>query len=253
MNEKLLLGKIALVTGGTRGIGKAIAKRFVEEGASVVLFGMDPKRGELAVGELLSGLDPEKQKIAFYSVDVGQSSAIENAIKRVYEDFGSIDILVNNAGITRDSLLMRLKEEDWSAVMNTNLTAIFHTCQAVIRSMLKARTGKIINITSVVGLMGNAGQTNYAASKAGMIGFTKSLAKEVGGRGICVNAIAPGFIQTEMTAGLEEKQQEALLQQIPLQRFGQPEEIANAALFLASSHSDYITGQVLVVDGGMVM
>jgi 3-oxoacyl-[acyl-carrier protein] reductase len=248
----LLKDKIAIVTGGSRGIGKAITVRFAEEGASIAIFGTNPEKGREILKELQSCVQ-SGQKIAFYSVDVADSSQVEKVIHQVYADFGRIDILVNNAGIARDNLLMRLSEEDWEKVLNTNLKSVYNTCRSVVRSMMKSRQGKIINIASVVGLMGNAGQTNYAASKSGMIGFTKSLAKELGSRGICVNCIAPGFIETDMTNVLNEKQKEAILLQIPMQKMGQPHDVANAALYLASPLADYITGQVLTVDGGMVM
>lgn len=249
---KLLSNQTAIVTGGTRGIGKGIAARFIEQGASVALFAASEARGAEALKEL-QALASEGQKVAFYKVDVSDAKQVEASIEQVYKDFGHVDILVNNAGITRDGLLMRLSEDDWEQVINTNLKSVYNTCRAVIRSMMKARKGKIINITSVVGLMGNPGQTNYAASKSGMIGFTKSLAKEMGARNICVNCIAPGFIATDMTDALNEKQRETILSQIPMQRLGRPEDIANAALFLASPLADYVTGQVLTVDGGMVM
>lgn len=250
--EKLLTNKIAIVTGGTRGIGKAIATLFVEQGASVALFGTQLQKGLEAVKEL-QAVAQDSQKINFYQVDVSKGAQVDQVITEIYTEFGSIDILVNNAGVTRDNLLMRLSEEDWDTVLDTNLKSIYHTSRAVVRAMMKARQGKIINITSVVGLTGNAGQTNYAASKAGMIGFTQSLAKEVGSRGICVNCIAPGFIETDMTGALNEKQKEAILAQIPMQKMGQPQDVAYAALFLASPLGNYITGQVLTVDGGMVM
>jgi len=248
----LLKGKTAIVTGGSRGIGKAITALYVEQGASVALFGTNLERGSETVRELEALLQGD-QKIAFYQVDVGHFAQVEAVMTQVYADFGHVDILVNNAGVTRDNLLIRLTEQDWEHVINTNLKSIYNTCRSAVRPMMKARQGKIINITSVVGLMGNAGQTNYAASKAGMIGFTKSLAKEVGGRGICVNCIAPGFIETDMTDVLTEVQKEAITSQIPMKKLGHPKDIANAALYLASSLSDYITGQVLTVDGGMVM
>lgn len=252
MSQKLLLNKIAIITGGARGIGSAIANTFFEEGASIALFGTNSEKGREAV-ERYQSLAQEGQKAIFYAVDVSQGKPVEEALQRVYQDFGRVDILVNNAGITRDNLLMRLTEEDWDQVLDTNLKSIYHTCRGVIRQMLKAKEGKIINISSVVGLIGNPGQTNYAASKAGMIGFTKALAKEVGGRGICVNCIAPGFIQTDMTDGLTEKQKEAIFSQVPMGRLGQAEEVAYAALFLASRLSNYITGHILTVDGGMTM
>lgn len=251
MNQ-LLLGKKIIVTGGTRGIGLAIAKRFAEQGASLAIFGRDQSRGEAAANEIKTLMKPD-QKVKFYALDMSRGEEVEQVIGQVYADFETVDVLVNNAGITRDGLLMKMKPEDWDAVLTTNLTSAFNTCRAVIRPMMKARQGKIINITSVVGIIGNAGQTNYAASKAGMIGFTKSLAKEIGGRGISVNCIAPGFIKTDMTDVLNEGQKEALLGQIPMGRLGEPQEIADAALFLASSLSNYVTGQVLTVDGGMVM
>ncbi len=252
MTTPLLLNKKIIVTGGTRGIGKSIAKLFVEQGASVALFGTNAEKGKAAVEEIHSFL-VQGQTVAFYQVDVSLTDSVEETVKKVLDTFGQIDVLVNNAGITRDNLLMKMTEREWDSVLETNLKSLYNTCHAVIRTMMKARKGKIINITSVVGLIGNAGQTNYAASKAGMIGFTKSLAKEIGSRNICVNCIAPGFIQTEMTEILSDQQKQALLQQIPLQRLGQPEEIAQAALFLASHSSDYMTGQVLTIDGGMAM
>lgn len=240
----LLKGKNAVVTGGTRGIGKAIAERFLASGANVAIIGTNSERGETVAKNIGA---------RFYALDVSDRNAVEATMKQILEEMGSIDILVNNAGITRDKLLMKLTPEDWDDVLTTNLTSVYHTCQAVIRPMMKARSGKIINITSIVGLTGNAGQTNYAASKAGMIGFTKSLAKELGSRQVCVNCIAPGFIQTDMTDVLPEAVKEALLAQIPMGRLGAPEDIANAALYLASPFGDYITGQVLTVDGGMTM
>ncbi|HEY5236018.1 MAG TPA: 3-oxoacyl-[acyl-carrier-protein] reductase, partial [Rhabdochlamydiaceae bacterium] len=193
------------------------------------------------------------QKFLVKLADVSDKKAVDQALQEILLEFGKIDILVNNAGITRDGLLMKMTEEDWDRVIAVNLKSVYNTCQALVRSMLKARGGKIINITSVVGLNGNAGQTNYAASKAGMIGFTQSLAKEVASRGICVNCIAPGFIKTPMTDVLTDAQKEGILKQVPMGRLGNAEEIANAAVFLASDWSNYITGQVLTVDGGMVM
>jgi 3-oxoacyl-[acyl-carrier protein] reductase len=250
--EKLLFGKTALITGGTRGIGKAIAQLFAKQGASLALFGTNLENGSAVTQELKSFI-VEGQKISFYQTNVSDTAQVEKMMQQVYADFGQIDILINNAGITRDNLLMRLSEDDWEAVINTNLKSIYNTCRAVVRPMMKAKQGKIINITSVVGLMGNAGQTNYAASKSGMIGFTKSLAKELGSRNISVNCIAPGFIETDMTGALNEKQKEIILSQIPMQRMGQPSDVAHAALFLASPLADYVTGQVLTVDGGMAM
>ncbi|MFZ0565797.1 MAG: 3-oxoacyl-ACP reductase FabG [Chlamydiales bacterium] len=248
----MILGKVAIITGGTRGIGQAIAKRFIEEGISVALFATNAERGKQVVEELQPSLK-EGQKALFYQVDVGEPNQVKQCVQQVYCDFGQVDILVNNAGVSRDNLLLRLKEEEWEEVININLKSVYNMCREVVRQMLKARSGKIINITSVVGLQGNAGQTNYAASKAGMIGFTKSLAKEISNRNICVNCIAPGFIKTDMTDKLNDKQKEAIQSQIPMRRLGEPVDVANAAVFLASSLADYITGQVLTVDGGMVM
>ncbi len=250
--NKLLAGQNVIITGGTRGIGLAIAKLFAQQGASLAIFGRNFERGALAIKEIEELLDAG-QRVKFYSLDISVGNEVEEAIKQVYTDFEHVDVLVNNAGVTKDGLLMKMKQEDWDQVINTNLTSVYNACRCVVRSMMKVRHGKIINITSVVGLIGNAGQTNYAASKAGMIGFTKSLAKEIGGRGICVNCIAPGFIKTDMTDVLSEAQKEALMGQIPMGRLGEPEDIANAALFLASPLANYITGQVLTVDGGMVM
>lgn len=252
MIDKLLMGKRALITGGSRGIGKSIAQLFVEHGASVALFGTNVEKGEAAASELKTRALSEEQKMIFYQVDVSKTDQVEQAIQKVFTDFGQIDILVNNAGLTRDNLLMRLSEEDWDQVIDTNLKSVYNTCRCTVRAMMKSRQGKIINVTSVVGLTGNAGQTNYAASKAGMIAFTQSLAKELGSRNICVNCIAPGFIETDMTGILNEKQKEAILAQIPMQKMGQPQDIAYAALYLASDWSNYVTGQVVTVDGGMV-
>ncbi|MBP7073959.1 MAG: 3-oxoacyl-ACP reductase FabG [Rhabdochlamydiaceae bacterium] len=249
---KLLESKVALVTGGTAGIGKAIALAYAKEGASVVIFGTNCERALQVVQEMESQADAG-QKFLFKLLDIADKKAVDLAISEVLAAMGTIDILVNNAGITADGLLMKMSEEDWDRVIAVNLKSVYNTCQALVRPMLKARKGKMINISSVVGLMGNAGQTNYAASKAGMIGMTKSLAKEVASRGICVNCIAPGFIQTSMTDALTDAQKEVIFKQIPMGRLGLVEEIAHAAVFLASPMSNYITGQTLTVDGGMVM
>lgn len=245
----MLKGKVAVITGGTRGIGRAIAQRFLDGGADVVLFGVNRERGEQVVKELAK----EGQRVLFLPVDVADGQQVEKAIEEVMRLFGAVDILVNNAGITRDGLLMRMKEEDWRAVLDTNLSSVYHTCRLVIRGMMKARRGCIINISSVVGLMGNAGQTNYAASKAGMIGFTKALAHEVSARGINVNCVAPGFIDTDMTRVLSSEQKEALLRTILMRRLGHPKDVAEVVFFLATPGASYMTGQVLTVDGGMVM
>jgi 3-oxoacyl-[acyl-carrier protein] reductase len=249
--QNVLQNKTALITGGTAGLGKAIALKFAEQGAKVVIFGTNAERGAAVVEEIrrLTGGD----NATFYAVHVGKTVEVEEVIKKVYQVYPQIDILVNNAGITSDQLLMRMSEEEWDNVMDINIKSCYNTCRAVVRSMMKARKGKIINMSSVVGLTGNAGQTNYAASKAAIVGFTKALAKELAPRNICVNCIAPGFIETSMTEVLTPAQKEATLAQIPLGRMGEPVEIANAALYLASSLADYMTGQVLVVDGGMVM
>ncbi|MFN0064910.1 MAG: 3-oxoacyl-ACP reductase FabG [Chlamydiales bacterium] len=252
MEEQALKEQTAIITGGTRGIGYAIVKHFLENGASIAVFGTNPERG-IKVVEELKYLVGDGQKLLFYQVDVANAEQVNAAINQVFAEFGHVDILVNNAGINRDALLMKLTEEQWVDVIDTNLKSVYYTCRSVIRPMMKKRAGRIINITSVVGLMGNAGQTNYAASKSGMIGFTKSLAKELGSRGICVNCIAPGFIKTDMTDALSDAQRETLLKQIPLNKLGDPMDIAHAALFLASPQASYITGQVLTVDGGMVM
>lgn len=242
-------GKIALVTGASRGIGKAIALDLAQKGATVIGTATSEKGAEAislyfeeagcqGVGKVLDVTDPEQ---------------INETVAWVNETYGAPTILVNNAGITRDNLLMRMKDEEWQAIIDTNLTSVYRMSKAVLRGMMKARTGRIISIASVVGLMGNAGQTNYAAAKAGIIGFSKSLAREVGARGITVNVVAPGFIDTDMTRALPEEQRAALAAQIPLQRLGEPEDIVKAVSFLASEDAGYITGQTLSVNGGMVM
>ena len=245
----ILKGKKALVTGGTAGIGKAIALAMAKAGAHVVIFGTNQERALQTVKEMEDFTSGSGQMFSFYIVDVADKAAVDTAIQSI----GNVDILVNNAGITRDGLLMKMSEEDWDQVLATNLKSVYNTCQSLVRPMLKARSGRIINISSVVGITGNAGQTNYAASKAGMIGFTKSLAQELASRGICVNCIAPGFIQTKMTDVLTEAQKEGILKQIPMGKMGTVENIADAVVFLASPLADYVTGQVLAVDGGMVM
>lgn len=249
--QGLLSNQIAIVTGATAGIGKAIALKFAEQGAKVVVMGTNAERGAQVVEEirLLTGGD----NASFFQVDIANTESVEGAFKRVLEQYKQVDILVNNAGITADQLLMKMSEEDWDKVMAVNVKSCYNTCHALVRAMMKARKGKIINVSSVVGLMGNPGQVNYAASKAAMIGFTKALALELASRAICVNCIAPGFIETAMTEGLTETQKEAILTKIPLGKMGKPSDVAHAALFLASSLSDYITGQVFTVDGGMVM
>lgn len=242
-------GKITVVTGGTRGIGKGIAKRFLEEGATVIIIGGKNKEdADKAIAEL----SPLGQ-IEAMMVDLSDAAAVEKMIDDVVAKYGRIDILVNNAGITRDGLLMTMKEDAWDQVLDTNLKGAFLTMKAVARTMMKQRYGRIVNLSSVVGLHGNAGQVNYAASKAGVIGMTKSLAKELASRGVTVNAVAPGFIDTDMTAALPQAARDALLPTIPAQRLGAAEEVAQAVAFLASDQAAYITGQVLAVDGGMSM
>jgi 3-oxoacyl-[acyl-carrier protein] reductase len=248
---QLLKNKKAVVTGGTKGIGKAIATSFYANGADVVILGTNDQRGNDTVKEIQQeGVD---QRVSYYQVNVADYGSVEKVLKEILLKEGTIDILVNNAGITRDNLLMRMAENDWDEVIDVNLKSLYNTCRMVMRPMIKQKSGKIINISSVVGLTGNAGQVNYSASKAGMIGFTKSLAKEVAKKGVMVNCIAPGFIQTQMTEKLTDKVKEALLNNIPTGKLGSPSDVANTAVFLASSMSDYITGQVITVDGGMVM
>jgi len=243
-------GQTALVTGASRGIGRAIALALGGAGVKVAVNYAGNAEQAQKVVEEIKALGSEAFAV---QADVSDAEAVQNMVKQVIDVFGSLDILVNNAGITRDGLLMRMKEEDWDAVLNTNLKGVFHTTKAVARQMMKQKRGKIINVASVVGIIGNAGQANYVAAKAGVIGLTKSAARELAPRNIKVNAIAPGFIETDMTENLPEETKRAMMAQIPLARFGKPEDVAGVALFLASSASDYMTGQVLCVDGGMVM
>ncbi|HZD60088.1 MAG TPA: 3-oxoacyl-[acyl-carrier-protein] reductase [Anaerolineae bacterium] len=242
-------GKIALVTGGNRGIGAAICVRLAKEGATVALTGRDAKAAE----DVTSAARSAGHDVSFYEADVTNKERMDEIVSAVAKQHGSIDIVVNNAGITRDALFVRMKGEDWNAVIDTNLTGIFNVTQAASKLMLKQKRGSIISVSSVIGLMGNPGQANYAASKAGIIGLTKALAKEFASRSVRVNAIAPGFIVTEMTRKLSEDVRERVLGQIPLGYFGEPEDVAAAVTFLASDDARYITGQVLVVDGGMIM
>lgn len=246
---KLLEGKVAIITGASRGIGKAIAEKFAEQGANIAFtyLSSDEKANALA-----SELSSKGIKALPFKSDAAKMEQAENLAQSVVDAFGRIDVVVNNAGITRDNLLMRLTEEAWDEVINTNLKSVFNLTKAVQRTMLKQRSGSIINMSSVVGVKGNAGQANYAASKAGIIGFTKSIALELGSRNIRSNAIAPGFIETEMTGQLDEKTVQGWREAIPLKRGGTPEDVANLALFLASDLSAYVTGQVIHVDGGML-
>ena len=246
----LLDGKCALVTGASRGIGRAIAVKLASEGAKVAL---NYAGNAAAAEEVKKEIEAAGGQAITVQADVSDPASVEAMIQTVADAFGQIDILVNNAGITRDGLLLRMKDEDFDAVINTNLKGIFYTTKLVSKLMMKKRFGRIVNMASVVGLTGNAGQTNYAAAKAGVIGFSKSAAKELAARGITVNMVAPGFIETDMTAVIPEKAKEAMMGGIPLGRAGKPEDVANAVLFLVSDQAAYITGQVLKVDGGMVM
>jgi len=246
---KLLEGKTTLVTGASRGIGNAIAREFAAHGANVAFtFLSNPDRGK----ELEKELRESGVKAKGFQSDASQFTAAEDLISQVIEEFGNLDVLVNNAGITRDNLIVRMTEEMWDEVININLKSVFNTTKAATRNFMKQRSGSIINITSVVGLKGNAGQANYAASKSGIIGFTKSIALELGSRNIRCNAIAPGFIETEMTDQLDEQTVQGWRDAIPLKRGGSPKDVAKSALFLASDLSDYVTGQVIQVDGGML-
>ena len=243
----MLDGKIVLVTGATRGIGKAIALSLGKAGATVI----GTATSEVGANNVSRMLDVEKISGKGIVLDVTDNNQISKLDESIKKDFGSVDILINNAGITRDNILLRMKEDEWEDIINTNLSSIYKMSKSVLRGMIKKRSGRIISITSVVGAMGNAGQSNYGAAKAGIIGFTKSLAREVGVRGITVNAVAPGFIETDMTDSLPEQQKEALASQIPMGRLGTPDEIAQAVLFLAGESGSYITAQTIHVNGGM--
>ena len=242
-----LSGEIVLVTGASRGIGAAIADTLAERGAKVIGTATS-EAGAQAIGERLAAFNGAGRKL-----DVTDGAAVEALVDAIASEFGPISVLVNNAGITRDQLLLRMKEEDWNTILDTNLSSVFRTSKAVLRGMMKARKGRIISIASVIGLTGNAGQANYAAAKAGIIAFSKSLAKEIGSRGITVNVVAPGFIETDMTRALPEAQKDAMQGQIALGRFGSPGDIAEAVAFLASPAAAYITGETMHVNGGMYM
>lgn len=244
----LLSGKVVLITGATRGIGKGIAEVFAKEGADVAF----TYAGSVDKAQALEKELGATSKVKSYQSDASDFEAAQQLVAQVIEDFGKVDILINNAGITRDNLMLRMSKDDWDTIIKVNLDSVFNLTKAVIKPMMKARSGSIINMTSVVGVKGNAGQANYAASKAGVIGFTKSIALELGSRNIRCNAVAPGFIETEMTGALDEKTVQGWREAIPLKRGGQPQDVANACLFLASDMAAYITGQVLNVDGGML-
>lgn len=245
---KLLEGKVALITGATRGIGKKIAEMYAEQGAQVAF----TYAGSVDKAQALEAALSSVTKIKGYQSDASDYDAAQKLIDDVMEEFGKIDILINNAGITRDNLLLRMSKDDWDQVMRINLDSVFNLTKAVIKPMMKAKSGSIINMTSVVGISGNPGQSNYAASKAGVIGFTKSIALELGSRSIRCNAVAPGFTETEMTADLDEKTLQAWRDRIPMKRAGQTKDVANACIFLGSEMASYITGQTLNVDGGML-
>jgi 3-oxoacyl-[acyl-carrier protein] reductase len=244
-----LENQIAVVTGAGRGIGRAIALKLAAAGADVACVSRTQENSEKVAAEVRA----LGRKAWAYAVDVADATAVNTAAGKILSECGRVDILVNNAGVTRDNLLMRMSDAEWDAVLNTNLKGAFLFTKAFSRALIKQRSGRIINVASVIGLIGNAGQSNYAASKAGLMGFTKSAARELASRGITVNVLAPGFIETDMTAGLKEELRAEVLKQIPLGSFGQPDDVAGAAVFLASPAARYITGQVLAVDGGMVM
>jgi 3-oxoacyl-[acyl-carrier protein] reductase len=244
-----LKDKISLVTGAAQGIGKAIALKFADEGSDIVLIDVNKEKCE----EVASKIQKKGRKSWVYKIDVSDFKQVEDLFNSEIEKWGRIDVLINNAGITKDNLILRMKEEEWDDVIKINLKGVFNFCKVASKFMMKQRAGAIVNISSVIGIMGNAGQVNYSASKAGIIGLTKSLAKELASRNIRVNAVAPGFIETSMTERLTEEQKQLMLNAIPLKRIGTPEEVANLVLFLACVESSYTTGQIIKVDGGMLM
>jgi 3-oxoacyl-[acyl-carrier protein] reductase len=245
----LLEGKKAIVTGASRGIGQAIALSLAREGASVACVA----RSTEAVAGTVTAIQALGRKAQGYAVDVSDTSAVETLVDQISQDFDGFDILVNNAGVTKDTLLIRMSAQDWDTVLDTNLKGAFNWCKPVARALLRQRSGRIVNISSVIGLIGNAGQANYAASKAGLIGFTKSVARELAPRGVTVNAVCPGFIETDMTKDLSEEIKQKVLQMIPMQKLGNVDDVANLVTFLCGPNAAYITGQALAVDGGMVM
>jgi 3-oxoacyl-[acyl-carrier protein] reductase len=245
-----LENKVSMITGGARGIGKDIAVLFAKEGSDLAICDVNEEALGAAKSEIESSTG---RKVLAEKVDVTSTEEVDNFIKKILDNFGNLDILVNNAGITRDNLLLRMTEEEWDAVLNVNLKGAFNCIKAVTRPMMKKRSGKIVNMASIIGIMGNAGQANYAASKGGLIALTKTVAKELASRNVNVNAIAPGFIQTDMTDKLTEEMKQSLLKMVPLGRMGNTQDVANLALFLASDDAAYITGEVVKVDGGLVM
>ena len=248
--SKQFAGKSVLVTGGTRGIGRAIVEAFARAGANVAF---TYRSSDDEAAGLREALEADGAQVLVFKGDAANAESASEAVKGVVDAWGSIDVLVNNAGITKDGLMLRMNEDDWDAVITTNLKSVFNYCKAAYRPFMKQRGGRVINISSVVGVMGNPGQTNYAASKAGIIGFTKSYAKELGGRGVTANVVAPGYVDTDMTSSLSDSAKEAMLNAVPLGRSATPEEISSAVLFLASEGAGYITGHVLHVDGGLAM